>query len=528
MEFLSLISQHWDAALAALAFDTARLADADMVARLALMALLLICSGFFSSSETALFALSRMDLQQLRRDRNPRAESIHDLLDQPRRLIISILSGNELVNIAAAANMTSILVSLYGAGPVVAWVNLLVMVPLLLLFGEVTPKTVAVSNPVRYSTGVVAAPMRLWVRLISPLHWVLRGLSGRITTALVGEGKDADNILHTDEFKTLVKQVSDEGELNATERALIYNLLDAGATEIVEMMTTRPRMAFISVDNTAQEMVEEFIKLRHSRVPVYKTHRDNLVGFMHAEDVLRLVLDEEDMGAMKPEDLLHPPVVVPLTKKVDEMFDFFQRNKVSAAVCLNEFGGVQGFITLRGVLAFIFGDISGGRRETAGFYPQGANKNIYEVPGEMKLKDFNSLANFGIDDPRMTTVGGVAFRLIDRLPQVGDCVRLDDIAMEVLEMDEHRIAKVRVARVSATPPAREAARESARAAAAPAPAGDTGGGNLYQAFMDSESGPKKAPQNQSKTGEKDPKKDAEHSDKTAAAAPPATRMGDIG
>ncbi|MDA7970637.1 MAG: hemolysin family protein [Gammaproteobacteria bacterium] len=516
MEFLALISQHWDAALSALAFDTARLADADMVARLALMALLLVCSGFFSSSETALFALSRMDLQQLRRDRNPRAESIHELLDQPRRLIISILSGNELVNIAAAANMTSILASLYGGGQIVAWVNLLVMVPLLLLFGEVTPKTVAVSNPVRYSTGIVAAPMRLWVRLISPLHWILRGLSGRITTALVGEGKDADNILHMDEFKTLVKQVSDEGELNATERALIYNLLDAGATEIVEMMTTRPRMAFISVENTAEEMVKQFIELRHSRVPVYKTHRDNLVGFMHAEDVLRLVLDEEDLASMKPEDLLHPPVVVPLTKKVDEMFDFFQRNKVSAAVCLNEFGGVQGFITLRGVLAYIFGDISGGRRETAGFYPQGANKNIYEVPGEMKLKDFNSLANFGMDDPRMTTVGGVAFRLIDRLPQVGDCVRMNDIAMEVLEMDEHRIAKVRVARVSAgkamQAPARESALESARAAAAPAPAGDTGGGSLYRAFMDSESAPKKAPQNAPKSG----KKDAENAGKTAA------------
>ncbi|MGR3985100.1 MAG: hemolysin family protein [Gammaproteobacteria bacterium] len=445
MEYLSSISQQWQAAASLLAFDSARLAEADMLARLALQGLLLLCSAFFSSSETALFSLSRLDLQQLRRERNPRAESIHELLDQPRKLIISILSGNELVNIAATANMASILFALYGGGAIAGWVNLLVMVPLLLLFGEVTPKTVAVHNPVRYSTGIVAEPMRLWVKWVAPLRWALRGVSERITTALVGEAKAADNILHADEFMTLVEQVAEEGALDATERALIYNLLEAGDTEIVEMMTPRTHMAFLNVESNVPEMVEKFISYRHSRVPVCKTHRDNLVGFVHAEDVLRLVLDGEDLAALKPDDIMHPPVVVPLTKKVDEMFDFFQRNEVRAAACLNEFGGVEGFITMRGVLNFIFGDVSGGSRATAAFYAERDN-NIYEVPGEMKLNDFNNLANFGIDDPRMTTVGGVAFRLLDRLPKVGDQVRMDDILIQVLEMDAHRIAKVRVAR----------------------------------------------------------------------------------
>lgn len=444
MEYFSFISQHWHAAAAALAFDGARLAEPDMLARLALQVLLLACSAFFSSSETALFSLSRLDLQQLRRERNPRAESIHELLDQPRKLIISILSGNELVNIAATANMASILFALYG-GASAGWINLAVMAPLLLLLGEVTPKTIAVRNPVRYSTGIVAEPMRLWVKFIAPLRWALRGVSERITTALVGEAKAADNILQADEFLTLVEQVAEEGALDATERALIYNLLEAGETEIVEMMTPRTHMAFLNVELSVPQMVEQFIAHRHSRVPVFKTHRDNLVGFVHAEDVLRLVLDGENLSALTPRDIMHPPVVVPLTKKVDEMFGFFQRNEVRAAACLNEFGGVEGFITMRGVLNFIFGDVSGGRRATAGFYAERDN-NIYEVPGEMKLNDFNNLTNFGIDDPRMTTVGGVAFRLLDRLPKEGDTVRMDDIFIEVLEMDAHRIAKVRVAR----------------------------------------------------------------------------------
>lgn len=449
-QILSYLNHGWQSLVSAsiplasvFAFDTALLATPDMLVRLGVQLFLLVCSAFFSSSETALFSLSRLDLQQLRRERNPRAESIHELLDQPRKLIISILSGNELVNVAATANMASILVVLYGSAHA-SWMNLLVMVPLLLLFGEVTPKTIAVHNPIRYSTRIVAEPMRFWLRLVAPLRWAVRGIAERITTWFVGEAKAADNILQVDEFLTLVEQVAEKGELNATERALIYNLLEASDTEIVEMMIPRTQMAFLNREMTVPEMVEKFISYRHSRIPVFKTHRDNLVGFVHAEDILRLVLDGKDLESLTPEDIMHPPVVVPLTKKIDEMFDFFQDHEVRAAACLNEFGGVEGFITMRGVINFIFGDVSGGTHATTALYAETDN-NIYEVPGDMKLNDFNNLANFGIEDPRMTTIGGVAFRLLDRLPKEGDRVQMDDILIQVLEMDVHRISKVRVA-----------------------------------------------------------------------------------
>jgi len=441
-QLLLQISQHWQSVVDFFAFDAALLSEPNMIVRICVQVLLLACSAFFSSSETALFSLSRLDLQQLRREKNPHAETIHELLDQPRRLIISILSGNELVNIAATINMAGILMTLYG-GTNAGWINLIVMVPLLLLFGEVTPKTIAVSNPMRYSSRIVAEPMKLWVKLIVPVIWVVRGIADRVTTMIVGEAKTADNILQVDEFLTLVEQVSKEGVLDATERALIYNLLDAGETEIVEVMTPRTQMAFINMDMPFTEIIEKFISYKHPRVPVFKTHRDNLVGFIHAEDVLRLVLDDTDLSSMTISELMHPPVVVPLTKKVDEMFDFFQQHRVRAAACLNEFGGVEGFITMRGVLSYIFGDISGGTAATAGLYAEEDN-NIYEVPGEMRLTDFDDLTNFGIEDPRMTTVGGVAFRHLDRLPQVGDRVELEDILIEILEMDEHRIARVRV------------------------------------------------------------------------------------
>jgi len=444
---------YWAAVKDFFAFDTSRLAEPDMIIRLTVQALLLIGSAFFSGSETALFSLSRLDLQKLRRERQRHSETLHALLDQPRRLIISILCGNELVNIAAAANMTAILVSLYGPERA-GWISVLVMVPLLLLFGEVTPKTISVSDPVRISTGMVASPMSWWVRIVTPLVWVIRSVADRLTTLIVGEEKAAENILQLDEFRTLVEEVAKEGELNATERALIYNLLEAGDTEVVEIMTPRTRTAFLNADMTVPEMVEKFRAYQHPRVPVFRVHRDNVVGFVHAEDVLRILLDKVDLSTLQPADIMRAPVVVPLTKKVDEMFDFFQARNARAAVVLNEFGGVEGFVTMKDVLTFIFGQISG---EVQGqeLYEE-RDENSYEVPGDMKLTDFNNLTNFGIEDPRMTTIGGVAFRHLDRLPQVGDSVNLEGIIITVLEMDAHRIASVRV---SCGPAGQEAADE---------------------------------------------------------------------
>ena len=440
---LNDIYHYWTLLKNFMALDSARLMQTDIIVRLGLQVLLLAGSAFFSGSETAMFSLSRLDLQKLRTERNRHSETIHALLDQPRRLIISILCGNELINIAAAANMTGILVRLY-SGDRAGLISTLIMVPLLLLFGEVTPKTIAVSNPVRISSGVVAAPMSVWVKVITPLRWAIRGIADRITTLIVGEEKTAENILQLDEFRSLVEEVADKGELDATERALIYNLLEASDTEIVEIMTPRTRIRFLDETLSVPEMVERFRIYRHPRVPVFRQHHDNIVGFIHAEDLLRLVLDDTDLSTLKLGDIMHPPVVVPLTKKVDEMFDFFQANNARAAVVLNEFGGVEGLVTMRGVLNFIFGQVSG---EVTGqeLYHE-RDENDYEVPGDMKLNDFNNLTNFGIDDPRMTTIGGVAFRHLDRLPRPGDNVTVEGIVITVLEMDAHRITKVRVSR----------------------------------------------------------------------------------
>ena len=442
-DFIFDLGSYWNSVAAFFSADTARLLEPDMIARLTLQAFLFGCSAFFSGSETALFSLSRLDLQKLRRERHPKSETLHALLDEPRRLIISILCGNELVNIAATVNMAGILFALYGAERA-GWINIIVMFPLLLLFGEVTPKTIAVGNPIRISTGLVATPLALWSRLITPLRRVVRLAAGSITTWIVGGEQAPENILRVDEFRAVLEDVAEEGVLDATERVLIDNLLEAGETEIVEIMTPRTRIEFLEIDTPLPEMFEQFKAFQHPRVPVCRGRTDNFVGFLHAEDVLKLTMDGADLNALQPKDVMHAPVVVPPTKNVDEMFDFFQANNARAAIVLNEFGGVEGLITMRDIIKFIFGEISESVSSQA--YYQEDDENVYEVPGDMKLTDFNDLTNFGIEDPRMTTIGGVVFRHLDRLPCTNDTVVVDGYIATVKEMRGHRVASVRIAK----------------------------------------------------------------------------------
>jgi CBS domain containing-hemolysin-like protein len=423
--------------------DSAQLAEPEMILRIAVQVLLLAASAFFSGSETALFSLSRMDLHRLRRERHPRVETLQALLDHPRRLIISILCGNELINVAAAANMTGILVALYGDARA-GIASILIMVPLLLLFGEVTPKTVAVSDPVKISARLVAEPMRRWVGVITPIRAVVRAAADRVTTLIVGEEKSAENILQIDEFRSLVDQVASEGDLTAAERALIYNLLAAGTMEVVEIMVPRTRMTFVDETLSVPEVVAKARASRQARMPVYRRNPDNVIGFLHAEDLAALVQDRADLSAVELKDILRPLVVVVPTKKVDEMFDYLVARDARAALVIDEFGGVEGLVTISEVIEQVFGHAAGA---VAGeeLY-ESHEDNVFEVPGDMKLSVFDTLTKFGLEDPRMTTVGGVVLRHLDRLPEVGDEVTVDGVVLRVLEMDGLMVLRVRASR----------------------------------------------------------------------------------
>jgi len=424
----------------------------ELVLRIILQIVLLASSAVFSGSETALFSLSRIDLQKLRQTRNKHSESIHELLDEPRRLIISILCGNELVNIASAVNMTGILLMFVGEQDV-EWVNIAVMVPLLLLIGEVTPKTIAVSFPVKFATGLSSHILPRWIILITPLREAVRVVADRITTFVVGDAVNRENILRADELKTLLEESEQTGVIDATERVLIDNVLEAAETDISRIMTPSPRVYFLDASLPVPELIEQFRQYRHPRIPVFQGHWDNVIGFLHSEDMLRLTRGGKDLASTSLESIIKPAHFVPPTKKVDEMFDYFQRNNTRVAIVLGEYGEVLGIVTMKDVVKFIFGEISG-RMVGQEFYNV-QDENSYTVPGEMRLTDFYNLTNFDIGDAVMTTIGGVAFRLFDKLPKVGERVTFEGYEFIAQEVKGLRISRIQVRRVAADETAKQ-------------------------------------------------------------------------
>jgi CBS domain containing-hemolysin-like protein len=265
---------------------------------------------------------------------------------------------------------------------------------------------------------------------------------------IVGEAISRENILHADELRTLLEAGEESGVIEATERVLIDNVLEASETDIARIMTPGPRIQFLDADLPVPELIEAFRTYQHPRIPVYQGHWDNVIGFIHSEDILRLVRGGGELEQVTLEMILKPAHFVPPTKKVDEMFDYFQAHNTRIAIVLGEYGEVLGVVTMKDVLTFIFGEITG---KMAGLeYYQEEDENSYIVPGDMRLTDFYNLTNFDIEDPVMATIGGVVFRLFDRLPKEGDNLRNEGYEFIVKEVKGLRISKVQVRTIVAS------------------------------------------------------------------------------
>ena len=417
--------------------------DLELIVRLCVQVLLLTTSAFFSGSETALFSLTSFDLQRLQNSQHPRFRGIQDMLVEPRRLIISLLCGNELVNIASAANMASILLMFFTEDQT-TWLNILVMVPMLLLFGEVTPKTIAVTYPMMVATRFSAPLLPRWIAFIAPLRKVVRAIADRITTAIVGEPVKKENILHSDEFRTLVEEGEASGAIVPTERILIDNLLEASEAEVVDIMTPISSMVSLDVDAPLPQLVKAFQAMRHPRVPLFEGNPANVVGFLHSEDIIKLVRSGGDLASLEVRDVMRQPQFVPATKKVDELVEFFQENRTRLALVIGEYGNVLGIISIRDVAAFMLGRLAPPQEEPG--IREIEESKIYSIPGEMSLVDFNQLVGASLDDPSMNTVGGLVMRLLNRLPRVGDSVTFEGFIFSVESMLGLRIGGFLVAR----------------------------------------------------------------------------------
>lgn len=414
-----------------------------------LLVVLLGLSAFFSSSETSLFSLSRLQLEQLRRDRHPRSDLVHRLLGQPRRLIVTILIGNELVNVAASALSAVLIIHLWGQEQ--KWLNLVIMVPALLLFGEITPKAIAIRNNVAFAS-FQARYLDWFAKSITPVRWTVRQIADYFTTLLTGKSRSPASIITQDMVRVLTREGVGEGEIDENEAQYIDQIFEFGDTVLRDIMTPRSQIFSLPESSTVEKLAREVAKTHHTKVPVYSQNSDSIVGVLFARDLLGIPLkdiaSEEDHRLLFR--LLRKPYFVPETKLAADLFHTFRKRHLSIAFTVDEFGGLTGMVTMEDLLECIFGEIPSrsevARDQRAGFTRLAPNE--YRVDGAMTLKKFRS--DLGIELPAegVETIGGLLLREFRELPVEGNQISVAGVEFVVTSVAERRIQEV-IARLEA-------------------------------------------------------------------------------
>jgi putative hemolysin len=395
-------------------------------------------SGFFSSSETALFSLSNVQLEQMRQNDHPRIGLIEHMLSEPRRLIITILIGNELVNVAASVISAAVIIHLLGDE--MKWVNLFVMVPVLLVLGEITPKTLAIRNNIAFAS-VECRPIQLFAKLITPLRWLIRLVSEWFITMIVGRERSRGNIVTEDLVRTLAHEAVGEGALDRLEAQLIDHIFEFGNKTLEDLMTPRSDIFYLPVSTPLAVAVAEIKRTWRTKVPVFAEHRDDIVGILHARDFLGVDLEQADQGSRPLEQLVREPYFVPQSKSASTLFHTFRERKLSVALVVDEFGGVTGLVSMEDLLECIFGHIPSRSHRRHRTRIENLGDGRHATAGTMLVADFNSKTGADLPSDEVDTIGGLLLHEFGELPSVDAVVDVKDLRFTVMEVSDNRIKK---------------------------------------------------------------------------------------
>ncbi len=423
-------------------------------------------SGFFSSSETSLFSLGRLQIEQMRRNDNPRVQLIERMLSEPRRLIVTILIGNEFVNVAASVISAALVIELLGADSKLY--NLLIMIPILLLFGEITPKTLAIRHNVAFAT-TQSRPIELFAVLIAPLRWVVRLIADWVTTLLVGKERAPGNIVTEDMVRVLAHEAVGEGVLDVNEAQYVDRVFDFGHKTVGDLSTPRSHIFFLPMEMPLSEMLIELRKARHTKVPVYDGHKDSVLGFLFARDLVGIDISALEGDPKAVEKFLREPYLVPESKPVHDLFHTFQRRKLSVALTVDEYGGITGLITMEDLLECIFGDLPSPSDKVRKIEYQQLSDGTIQIPGQMPVSAFNREFSGLIQADKAETIAGLLLGEHGELPPEGTSIRLGEYVFEILEIRSNRIESVLMKSTLDDADARQAASESTEPAADVAP-----------------------------------------------------------
>lgn len=433
--------------------------DLSLTASILLILVLILLNGFFAMAEIALVSVRRTRIKQLVEEGNRRAQTVQRLQEDPTRFLATVQIGVTLVGLFASATgavtlarplarliaMTGIpLIAGNATATAVVLVTLLISY-LSLTIGEISPKSLALQHAEKIALWS-AGTIMLLSYITAPFVKIITASSNLIVRPFGGRASFSQPMLTEEELKMLVEASEEEGVLEEEEKEMIHSIFEFTDTVVRKVMTPRTDMKTVEVNASIDELLDVIIKEGHSRVPIYEETIDNIVGIVHAKDLLRAL--HESGGKVTIRELMRPPYIVPENKKVDELLAEFKKSKTQMAIVVDEYGGTAGIVTIEDILEEIVGDIMDEYDVEEPATTQIIDENTSIVDARTPISEINEQLGLQLPEEEFDTIGGFVFGLFGTQPKEGQKVEYNSLDFIVEKTDGRRIQKVRIVKTN--------------------------------------------------------------------------------
>lgn len=410
--------------------------DAGAIFQIIFLVILLILSAFFSSAETSLTTCNRIRIRNLAEDGNKQAARILRITNDSGKMLSAILIGNNIVNLSASSLATSLAIKVWGS--VGAGIATGILTMLILIFGEVSPKTLATIHADKISL-MYSGTIEFLMKILTPVIFIVNKLSLGFLFLLRVDPTAKDHLMTEEELRTIVDVSKESGVIESEEHEMITNLFDFGDAQAKEVMVPRIDMTFANISSSYGELIEIFEEDKFTRLPVYKESTDNVVGIINMKDLL-LYQDKEHFSV---NDIVRKPYFTYEHKNTAELFMEMRKSSISLAIVLDEYGATAGLITLEDLLEEIVGEIRDeyDTDEEDSIIP--LNHREFLVLGSANLEDLSEELDLNFVSEDYDTIGGYLIGLLDHVPEKNEIIITDDdILLRVDQMDKNRIEKI--------------------------------------------------------------------------------------
>ena len=408
-----------------------------IILKLLIIIVLLILSAFFSSSETALTTVSRMRILSLAEEGNSSAVTLLKVIDNKEKMLSAILIGNNIVNISVSSVTTILVKDLFGNYAVSIATAILTV--LVLIFGEITPKTLATINNEKLALRF--ASVVYWLMyILTPVIFLINKLSSLVMKLFRIDKSEKKSTYTENELKTIVNVSHAEGVIEADEREMLQNIFEFGDRQAKDIMIPRLDVCMIDVDSTYEEIMDVFQANRYTRIPVYENTTDNVIGIINIKDLLLYRHGE----SFNIRNYLRQPYFTYEYKGLSDLLLEMKKASVNITIVLDEYGAASGLLTLEDLIEEIVGDIRDEYDYDEEDELRPINENEYIAEAHMKLDDLNDMLKINLSSPEYDSVGGFIIEKLDRIAKSGDIVETPDVTLIVDSINKNRIEKVHI------------------------------------------------------------------------------------